>query len=246
MSITMYCKSANELPLPDNSVDLIITNPPHWQVEGSYYGGDQTGQLSHGIATDRVAYFDSLKKATKEMIRVLSDKGNLIIAVGQGEYPRFNTLEYEHVLFCTQELNLQLTSEINWDISPNIFSHENLHHEHKIFRHYTKRSDYVRNSFEITNLNPASWKIAFTENNPELLKIGGVGHGFPIELASRFIRCFSETSSVVLDPFAGTGTVNVAAALHGRNSVYLDYSKEQYALAKRRFELFNLPPALEG
>ena len=240
MAITMYEGSTYALPLPDKSVDLIVTDPPFWGTEGAYYGGVQDQQLSSGKETDKQKYWEDLTRATREMVRVLKDDGNLIIHIGQGEYPHLNTFEYEHVVFCTKELGLSLTSEIYWEIGQNMFSFENLHSEFQAFRHYTKSREYIRNPFEITNLNPASWKIPFVEGDPRLLKIGGMGHGFPIELASRMVRCFSKQESIVLDPFAGTGTVNIAASLHGRNSVYLDYSAEQYALAKERFNLFNL------
>ena len=240
MSISMYLGSAYKLPLPDKSVDLIITNPPFFKTEGVYYGGDQKEQLSHGKDSVKEEYWSNLTTATKEMHRVLKDDGNLLILVGQGMYPKLNTFEYEHIMYCTKELGLTLTSEVSWEINQNMFSHENLHTEYQIFRHYTKNENYIRNPFEITNLNPASWRIPYTENNPELAKIGGQGHGFPVELAMRMIRCFSNPNSIVLDPFSGTGTVNVAAGLYQRDSVYLDCSEEQYNLAKKRFELFGL------
>ncbi len=234
----MYEGSAYALPVPDKSVDLIVTDPPFWGADGNYYGGDQAQQLSSGRNTSREEYWKNLTKATVEMNRVLKDNGSLIIHIGQGEYPRLNTLEYEHILFCTKELGLSLTSEIYWDISQNMYSFEHLHGEYQVFRHYTKNKDYIRNQFEITNLNPATWRIPYLERDPRLLKIGALGHGFPIELASRMIRCFTKQDSVILDPFAGTGTVNVAASLHGRDSIYLDYSSVQYALAKERFGHF--------
>lgn len=236
----MYQGSAYKLPLPDKSVDLIITNPPFWNTEGLYYGGDQKEQLSHGKLSVKEEYWSGLISATKEMHRVLKDNGSMIVLVGQGEYPRLTTFEYEHIVYCTKELGLTLTSEISWEVNQNMFSNENLHTEYQIFRHYTKNKDYVRNPFELGNLNPASWRIPYIENNPELTKIAGMGHGFPIELAARMIRCFSLPDSVVLDPFAGTGTVNIAAGLYGRSSVYVDCSTDQFNLAKRRFELFRL------
>lgn len=240
MSIEMYLGSAYTLPLEDKSVDLIITHPPFWKTEGSYYGGNKDAQFSSGRLADKKECWDNLVKSTKEMVRVLKDEGSIIINIGQGDYPRFNTFEYEHILFCVQELGLTLNSEINWHTTRNVYSFDNLHHEHQIFRQYTKNDQYIRNQFEISNLNPASWDIPYTENNPDLLKLGNIGHGFPIELASRMIRCFSTQESVILDPFSGTGTVNVSAGLHGRNSIYLDCSSDQYALAKARFSQFRL------
>ncbi len=240
MSIAMYLGSAYNLPIPDKSVDLIITHPPFWKTEGSYYGGDTKAQFSKGKNSDRKECWDNLVLATKEMVRVLKDDGSFIINIGQADYPRFNTFEYEHILFCVQELNLILSSEIDWRVTRNIYSFDNLHHEHQIFRQYTKNSQYFRNQFEIGNLNPASWDIPYIEHNPNLLQLGNVGHGFPIELASRMVRCFAKQDAVVCDPFAGTGTVNIAAGLHGKSSIYLDCSSDQYALAKARFNQFKL------
>lgn len=240
MSISMYLGSAYKLPLPDKSVDLIITNPPFWKTDGVYYGGDQKEQLSHGKESPKSEYWDNLVKATKEMHRVLKDDGSLFILIGQGDYPHLNPVEYEHIVYCTKELGLTLTSEVSWEINQNMYSFENLHTEHQIFRHYTKGPNYTRNAFEISNLNPASWRIPYVENSPELSKLGGLGHGFPIELAARIIRCFTTPKSVILDPFAGTGTVAVASGLYQREGVYLDCSQDQFNVAKKRLELFGL------
>jgi DNA modification methylase len=57
---------------------------------------------------------------------------------------------------------------------------------------------------------------------------------YPLELAERLIRMFSFVGDTVLDPFLGTGTTAVAAALSGRNSIgieidphYLDEATER-------------------
>jgi site-specific DNA-methyltransferase (adenine-specific) len=42
---------------------------------------------------------------------------------------------------------------------------------------------------------------------------------FPAELAERLIRLFSFAGDTILDPFAGTGSTALAAAMAGRNSI---------------------------
>ena len=59
---------------------------------------------------------------------------------------------------------------------------------------------------------------------------------YPIELATRLVRMFSFVGDTVLDPFLGTGTTTLAAALWGRNSVGYEIDPEYLALAKRRIE----------
>ena len=58
---------------------------------------------------------------------------------------------------------------------------------------------------------------------------------YPLELASRLVRMFSFVGDTVLDPFLGTGTTSLAAALAGRNSVGVEVSPEYLDMARRRF-----------
>ena len=57
---------------------------------------------------------------------------------------------------------------------------------------------------------------------------------FPLELPTRFIRAYSFEGEIVLDPFLGSGTTLVAAALHGRNGIGYDTNAEFCAMAKAR------------
>lgn len=67
---------------------------------------------------------------------------------------------------------------------------------------------------------------------------------FPIELAERVIRLFSDPGDLVLDPFIGSGTTAVAALRHNRHFIgiekeqkYVKLSRENIRLAKRQFPL---------
>ena len=57
---------------------------------------------------------------------------------------------------------------------------------------------------------------------------------YPLELAERLIRMFSSVGDTVLDPFAGTGTTNLAAAKWGRNSIGVEVDAEYFQQAERR------------
>jgi DNA modification methylase len=62
------------------------------------------------------------------------------------------------------------------------------------------------------------------------------GHSatFPIELPQWFIRLFTESGDVVLDPFIGSGTTAIAAALIGRRYVGIEILREYCDLAEKR------------
>ena len=57
---------------------------------------------------------------------------------------------------------------------------------------------------------------------------------FPVELANRLVRMFSFVADTVLDPFGGSGTTCVAAALAGRNSVGYDIESTYLDLTENR------------
>jgi modification methylase len=57
---------------------------------------------------------------------------------------------------------------------------------------------------------------------------------YPLELAVRLVRMFSFVGDTVLDPFLGTGTTTLAAALWGRNSVGYEVDPVYYEHARKR------------
>jgi DNA modification methylase len=59
---------------------------------------------------------------------------------------------------------------------------------------------------------------------------------YPVELALRLIRMFSFVGDTVLDPFLGTGTTSVAAALCGRNSIGIEVEPHYFDMALSRIQ----------
>ncbi len=57
---------------------------------------------------------------------------------------------------------------------------------------------------------------------------------YPKEIATRLIRMFSFAGDVVLDPFAGTGTSNLAALETGRNSIGVEIEPKYVEMIERR------------
>lgn len=59
---------------------------------------------------------------------------------------------------------------------------------------------------------------------------------YPVELATRLIRMFSFVGDKVFDPFHGSGTTAIAAALTGRNSLSVEIDEEYFVYAIDRFK----------
>lgn len=79
----------------------------------------------------------------------------------------------------------------------------------------------IKDGYEVTNL----WKIhpAHHPKHPAV---------FPVELAEKVIAYYSFVNDVILDPFAGIGTVGEAACKTGRRFVLFEINPEYLAVMK--------------
>lgn len=72
---------AAHLPMPDASVDLIVTSPPFWQLRSYTDGGAHyEGQI--GSEATFQEYIASLVRCTREWVRVLKPEGSLFVELG--------------------------------------------------------------------------------------------------------------------------------------------------------------------
>jgi DNA modification methylase len=72
--------------------------------------------------------------------------------------------------------------------------------------------------------------------NGEYQKLRERSGAFPLELPLRLIEMYSVYEDTVLDPFWGTGTTSVAAAISGRNSIGYEIEKEFGKVFDNRIE----------
>jgi DNA modification methylase len=73
--------NALDLPLPDESVDLIVTSPPYFALRAYQDGGETyDGQL--GAEATPEEFVDALVAATAEMVRVLKPSGSIWVNLG--------------------------------------------------------------------------------------------------------------------------------------------------------------------
>ena len=71
---------------------------------------------------------------------------------------------------------------------------------------------------------------------PESAKRVGHPAPFPVELPYRCIQLYTFKGDVVLDPFIGSGTTGVAAAMTGRHFVGIDNNPKYVEIARKRVE----------
>jgi site-specific DNA-methyltransferase (adenine-specific) len=78
------------------------------------------------------------------------------------------------------------------------------------------------------------WEIPFL--NPKAKERTGYPTQKPVLLLERMIELVTDAGDTVLDPFCGSGTTLVAAALLGRKSIGIDQSPEAVQLSQKRLE----------
>jgi site-specific DNA-methyltransferase (adenine-specific) len=230
---------ATKLPLPDKSVDLIITHPPYFGVDVVRYGGDPEKQINY--SQNRKKMLKLLLKATKEMYRVLSDNGNLIIANGPTD-----NLDFRYILqtvdntgFYYRDFIVQNSIDDNdWGTKLNEVVNSN---GITIWHHFSKSDFLYNNPFSVKSNNSPVWNIPFNNiSDPIDQKLAKNYHVFDVmnkEIPKRFISMFSKKGQVVLDPFGGSGLVATTAAEMGRMGISNDISASQTQAATERAKL---------
>ncbi len=79
--VTVLQANALDLPLENDSVDLIVTSPPYFNLRSYKDNGEHyDGQI--GAETTPAEFVDALIEATKEMMRVLKPSGSIWVNLG--------------------------------------------------------------------------------------------------------------------------------------------------------------------
>ena len=125
MSVVILRGDAACLPLPDESVDLIVTSPPYWkQRDYRDQGQSMPGQI--GAEETPAEYIEALLACTREWARVLKPGGSLFVNLadkyatrsgqsrsGVAEKSLLN-LPHRYAIGCTDNLGLIQRGEIVW------------------------------------------------------------------------------------------------------------------------------------
>ena len=230
----IYCQSSEEIPLPDNSVDLAFTSPPY------NVGKDYDENLS------MYEYSHLIERVGIEVFRVLRPGGRYVINVANlGRNPYLSMTTRFHNIHVP--IGFTPMGEIIWQkgkgangscawgswLSAKAPRLRDLHEYLLVFSKYsTSRPD--KGVSDITREEFMRDTLSVWEVRPESAKKIGHPAPFPLELARRVIKLYSYVGDVVLDPFCGSGTTCVAAKQFSRRYVGIDNNQEYCQLAERR------------
>ena len=239
--------------LDDESVHLVVTSPPYWNLKHYNENPDQLGHID-----DYELFLGELEKVWREAFRVLVPGGRLVCVVGDVcvSRKRFG----RHLVFPLHSDICVLCRKIGFDNLNPIIWHKianasfEANTSSKFLGKPYEPNAIIKNDMEFILMQRKSggyrkpteeqrklskidkkdfdawfqqiWNItgASTRNHPA---------PFPLELASRLVRMFSFHGDTVLDPFCGTGTTMIASLRYGRNSIGIDIDPEYCRMAAR-------------
>jgi len=239
--------------LEDESIHLVVTSPPYWNLKRYNENPDQLGHVN-----DYESFLRELEKVWKEVFRVLVPGGRLVCVVGDVcvSRRRFGW----HLVFPLHADICVLCRKIGFDNLNPIIWHKianasfEVENGSKFLGKPYEPNAIIKNDMEfiLMQRKPGGYRKP-TEEQRKISKIDKKDFDtwfqqiwnitgastrihpapFPLELATRLIRMFSFHGDTVLDPFCGTGTTMIAALRYGRNSIGIDIEPEYCRMAAR-------------
>ncbi len=245
--------------LPDESVHLVVTSPPYFNLKAyaSNAGGGQLGRIG-----EYEAFLDELDRVWKECARVLVPGGRVCCVIGDILIPR--RVDGRHralplpadIQVRSRRLGLDNLTPILWFKIANRTNEAGggssgyygkpyqpgaiIKNDHEHILMLRKPGGYRSTPMIQKALSMLQREEMDQWMRPLWSDIRGAsleeGHPapFPAELAERLIRLFSFAGDTVLDPFAGSGSTAVAAIRSGRNSISVEIEEEYLNAATRR------------
>ena len=234
----IHLGDSRRLELEAESVELVVTSPPYWNLK-KY--NDQPGQL--GEVEDYDEFLEELDEVWRRVHHALVPGGRMVIVVGDVNVSR--RVFGRHLVFPLHASIQERCRVMGFDnLAPIIwYKIANAHYEMGPGGFYGKPYEpngVIKNDIEyiLMQRKPGGYRkpdlatrllsILSAQNHAEWFQqvwcLGGASTRahpapFPLSLAERLIRMFSFVGDTVFDPFLGTGTTAVAAAAWGRNSV---------------------------
>jgi DNA modification methylase len=238
--------------VPDESVHLMITSPPYWQLK-DYGNGKQIG-----FNDTYEEYINNLNLVWNECIRVLHKGCRMCINIGDQfarsvYYGRYKVIPIrtEIIKFC-ESAGFDYMGAIIWQkvttcnttggatVMGSFPYPRNgiikLDYEFiLIFKKYGVSPKVNKEIKELSKMTQAEWNQYFTghwnfsgEKQDKHLAM------FPEELPKRLIKMFSFVGDTVLDPFLGSGTTSLAAKNLERNSIGYEINENYFPIIEEK------------
>ena len=241
--------------VPSESVHLIITSPPYWQLK-DYGKGNQIG-----FNDTYEEYINNLNLVWSECHRVLHQGCRLCVNIGDQfarsvYYGRYKVIPIrtEIIKFC-ESSGFDYMGAIIWQkvttcnttggatVMGSFPYPRNgiikIDYEFiLLFKKYGEAPLISKENKELSILTQEEWNQYFIghwnfpgEKQDKHLAM------FPEELPKRLIKMFSFVGDIVLDPFLGSGTTSLAAKSLYRNSIGYEINEDYLSIIKEKLDI---------
>jgi site-specific DNA-methyltransferase (adenine-specific) len=242
---------------PDESVHLVVTSPPYWNLKEYEHCADQMGDIGH-----YEQFLLELDRVWAECARVLVPGGRICCVVVDVCIPRkrggrhYVMPLHADIQVRSRKLGLDCLTPILWNkiangvteaqgngagfygkpYQPGAIIKNDV--EYILFLrkggHYRSPSTLQRALSMLSKDEMQGWmRSAWSDIRGESTRRGHPAP-FPVALAERLIKMFSFAGDTVLDPFSGTGSTALGALEAGRNSVSNEIEPKYHRMAEQR------------
>ena len=217
--------SENMSKIPDNSISVVVTSPPYWDLK-DYFKEGQIGQEPYNV------YLNRLNRVWAECFKKLNHTGSLWININiRTKNGKVILIPKDFIIQC-KKIGFHYKGILIWHKSSGIPTHDkNIVDRHEYVLVFSK-SPKLRLNNSITSyhdyknediIGGVFWNIN--------RKAGSVGKHFihpaiyPNDLVARIVKATTDENETVLDPFLGSGTTLVTSILEGRNCIGYEYNE---------------------
>lgn len=200
--------------LPDKSVDLILTDPPFFAPASHYQSRISWGRSWADLSILGEFFFN----VGNEFKRVLKDDGHLMCFCNDESYPVFYPVAYGLWDF---------TAALVWD-KTRVGLGKIFRHQFELILWASNKGAKVNNDGKLHS-DVLKYKATLSrERNHPVEK--------PQELMEELISVCTKEGDMVLDAFAGGGSVLSAAKKMNRNAIGIELNPKYAEVSRKRLE----------
>jgi DNA modification methylase len=252
---TIHVSDSRDLSMiQDDSVHLVVTSPPYWNLKKYNYHNNQLGHID-----DYQQFLDQLDKVWQECYKKLVIGGRLVIVVGdvllsRREFGRHKVVPlHADIQVRCEKIGFDNLAPIIWHkISNAKFEVEGnskflgkpyepngiIKNDIEYILMLRKNGGYRKPSYDQRRLSIIS-EVEFNKWYQQIWDFNGASTKvhpapYPEELSNRIIRMFSFVTDTVLDPFLGSGTTMVSAIKNGRSCIGFEIDEAYAEIAYNR------------
>ena len=210
--------------IPDNSIDLIVTDPPY-KITAKGNAGNSGGMMQKKLSMKgKIFQHNDIEpeQYIPEFYRILKDKSHCYIMT--------NHINLQKMLNVATECGFKFIKSLIWNKGNKIMG-----------QYYMSQFEYI-----LFFRKGGGKKINFCGTS-DILSIPNIetkdekGQNLhdtekPVELMRVLIENSSQDNEIILDPFMGIGTTVIACINTNRNFIGFEIDKQYYEIANKRIE----------